>query len=215
MSAYPLNFPVFYACAVKGRTVRKQLDIVQALLTGKYADECMDGEKIQDSVISGYISGKRKISVQTIHEVSACPHDELVHRFEMIDLHNTDASAQNIERFLAEQRPVGETETQRLLEYAQSCASPLDFLAEVLLSALRCPPNDVKPLKDAQQKELSEGIFAASKEKAASTKIENMETATGEERSPKRLFSTYDLAFRRLQPVYYTHLDVYQRQHRR
>lgn len=201
MSDYPLNFPVFYACTVKGRTVRKQLDIVQALLTGKYADDCLDGEKIQDSIISGYISGRRRISVQTLHDVSACSHEELVRRFEMIDLYNTDGSAQNIQHFLEDQRPVGETETQRLLEYAQSCPSPLDFLAEVFLTALRCPPNDITPLKASQQKKLSEGSFTENKEKPTSTKIENTETATGETISPARLFPIYDLEFRRLQLV--------------
>lgn len=201
MSDYPLNFPVFYACTVKGRTVRKQLDIVQALLTGKYADDCLDGEKIQDSIISGYISGRRRISVQTLHDVSACSHEELVRRFEMIDLYNTDGSAQNIQRFLEDQRPVGETETRRLLEYAQSCPSPLDFLAEVFLTALRCPPNDVKLLKVAQQKKLAQGIFTDNKEKPTSAKIENAETATDEATSPARLFPIYDLEFRRLQLV--------------
>ena len=198
MSDYPLNFPVFYACAVKGRTVRKQLDIVQALLTGKYADDCMDGEKIQDSIISGYISGRRRISVQTIHEISICPHDELVRRFEMIDLHNIDDSAQNIQRFLEEQRPVGETETQRLLDYIQNCDSPLDFLAEVFLTALRCPPNDVSPLKTAQQKNLSKGIFTESKEKTSPAK-EDVNTNIHAEIHPAHIFSSYDLEYRRLQ----------------
>lgn len=199
MSDYPLNFPVFYACTVKGRTVRKQLDIVQALLTGKYADDCLDGEKIQGSIISGYISGRRRISVQTLHDVSACSHEELVRRFEMIDLYNTDGSAQNIQHFLEDQRPVGETETLRLLEYAQNCPSPLDFLAEVFLAALRCPPNDVKLLKVAQQKKLAQGIFTDNKEKPTSTKTENTETAPGETTSPARLFPIYDLEYRRLQ----------------
>lgn len=201
MSDYPLNFPVFYACAIKGRTVRKQLDIVQALLTGKYADDCLDGEKIQDSIISGYISGRRRISVQTLHDVSACSHEELVRRFEMIDLYNTDGSAQNIQRFLEEQRPVGETETLRLLEYAQICPSPLDFLAEVFLTALRCPPNDVNFLKVAQQKKLAQGIFTDRNEEPASTKMENTETVTDETTASVRLFPIYDLEFRRLHLV--------------
>lgn len=164
MSDYSFSFPVFYACAIKGCTTRKQLDIVQVLLTGKYACDCIEGEKIQESMISGYINGRRKISVQLIYDVSACTHEELVRRFQMINLQNCDKSANRIKSLLESTCPVGETETQRLLEYGLSCSTPLDFLAEAFLAALLCPQGDVTPLSKADQQFLQAGHFISQKE---------------------------------------------------
>ena len=167
----PLNFPVFYACAIKGRTGRKQMDVVQALLTGKYAQECLEGEKIQESMISSYISGRRRISVQAIYAVSACSHEELVRRFQMVDLYNSDDSARNVRRFLEELCPVGETETRRLLAYGESCETPLDFLAEVFLAALRCPPGEVGVLTEDTQRRLHDGVFSEASGEASAPDV--------------------------------------------
>ena len=176
MSNYPFCFPVFYACAIKGCTTRKQLDIVQVLLTGKYADECIEGEKIQESIISGYISGRRKISVPLIYDVNACTHEELVRRFQMINLQNYDRSAEKVRDLLQVTRSIGETETQRLLEYGTSCKTPLDFLAETFLTALRCPQGDVVVLSAQEQRCLQMGHFVDSDQKVKEERSPQDET---------------------------------------
>lgn len=196
MSNYPFCFPVFYACAIKGCTTRKQLDIVQVLLTGKYADECMEGEKIQESIISGYISGRRKISVPLIYDVNACTHEELVRRFQMINLQNCDRSAEKIRDLLQVTRSIGETETQRLLEYGKSCKTPLDFLAETFLTALRCPQGDVVVLSAQEQSCLQMGHFVNSDPNEKEESAQQDETdRSGLQESKSMLF---DYSYREL-----------------
>lgn len=119
MAGLALTFPVFYCCAIKGRSSLNQHDILNILFLGKYSDEC-DAKYIAPSVGSGYVNGKRALSKELISTLCRSSYDELESRFRKLALQDCESSAENLRLFLTEMKPIGEFERNRLLGIAQA-----------------------------------------------------------------------------------------------
>lgn len=157
MAGLTLTFPVFYCCAIKGRSSLKQHDILNILFVGKYSDEC-DSKYIAASVGSGYANGKRALSKELVSTLCRSSYDELESRFKMLALQDCESSAENLRLFLTEMKPIGEFDRNRLLDIAQA-GDPLKFLVEAFLSAIKSPPAAMTRLNAHQQKCLQSGAF--------------------------------------------------------
>ena len=153
----PLNFSVYYFCAIKGRSALKQHDAVNMLFRGKYSNEC-GPEAIIPSVCSSYTNGKRALSRELVTEMCSCPHEELTRRFSLLGLQDYEGSADSLLRLLSVTKPIGEHEMERLLSIASS-ADPLSFLIEVFLSAVKCPVQNLLKLTADQQRMLQQGQY--------------------------------------------------------
>ena len=151
------SFPVFYCCAIKGRTSLNQHDILNILFVGKYTDEC-DSKCIAPSIGSGYISGKRPLSKELISTLCRTEYGELENRFRKIALQDYESSAENLRLFLIEIKPLGEVERKRLLDIAQT-GEPFRFLVETFLSAIKSPAGIKATLNSRQQQYLQAGAF--------------------------------------------------------
>ena len=101
----PLNFSVYYFCAIKGRSALKQHDAVNMLFRGKYSNEC-GPEAIIPSVCSSYTNGKRALSRELVTEMCSCPHEELTRRFSLLGLQDYEGSADNLLRLLYVTKPI-------------------------------------------------------------------------------------------------------------
>lgn len=152
----PLNFPVYYLCAIKGRSALKQHDIMNILFRGNYSCDCIENV-ILESTGSGYISGRRKISVNTIVDLCRCDRSELERRFREI-VPDFDDSVVNLKRLLLEIKPIGKTETERLLGIAE-ISGPCAFLIEVLLTAIKSPIQSFPSLSVEQRAMIQQGHF--------------------------------------------------------
>lgn len=157
MAGLALTFPVFYCCAIKGRSSLNQHDILNILFLGKYSDEC-DAKYIAPSVGSGYVNGKRALSKELISTLCRSSYDELESRFRKLALQDCESSAENLRLFLTEMKPMGEFERNRLLGIAQA-GGPYKFLIEAFLSSIKSPPGATARLDAHQQRCLQAGGF--------------------------------------------------------
>lgn len=147
----PLNFPVFYQCVIKERLTLKQYDAVNLLLLGKRYSDCVEIQ-ISQSMAANYVSGKKKISKDIITQLLECPASELKRRLQALGLQNLDQGAFCMKYLLySRQVQLNDYDRARLLHLVRNDKDLYNFLTEVFLMAIKCPPQESRPLTKDEQ----------------------------------------------------------------
>ena len=151
----PLNFPIFYQAVIKERLTLKQYDAVNLLLLGKRYNECVEMQ-ISQSMAANYISGKKKVSKDIITQLLECSPAECKRRLQALGLQNLDQGVYCLKYMLYNgEIQLNEYDRARLLHLVRTDKDFYNFLTEAFMLAIKCPPQDVRPLTDKEKTNLS------------------------------------------------------------
>lgn len=140
MDSLPLNFPVFYQCAVKGNTNLSQYNAVSILLMGKLREEC-GSDAIGDAEAAGYISGKKRIKKVILTQVTRISKEEARKRIDDLGFQNPLRIANAIRELLAiVDIPLD------VQQKIRDNLDDLDVITDAFIVAIKCPPKNVFPL---------------------------------------------------------------------
>lgn len=140
MDLLPLNFPVFYQCAVKGKTNLHQYDAVSILLLGKLRKDCEE-IVIGDSEATGYISGKKRIKNEILTQVTRISYEEAKKRIEDLGIQNHSQVADAVRKLLT----IVDVSADKQQEIIQN-QDDLAVIVDTFIIALKFPSKDVFPL---------------------------------------------------------------------
>lgn len=148
MELLPLNFPVFYQCAVKGNTNLRQYDAVSILLLGNLRKD--SEEFISDAEATGYISGKKRIKKEILTQVTRISDEEARERINDMGFQNLAWIADAIRELLSIVNiPLD------LQKKIRDNPDDLATIAEVFVAAIKCPPKSIFPLGIAEKAQIA------------------------------------------------------------
>lgn len=150
--ALPLNFPVFYYCAVKGNTNLPQYDAVSILLLGKPRRHC-SGIVISDADATNYTSGRKNIKNEILMDLLDIEKSEVGKRIQALGIQDTASIAKALRQLLITEIDLSKKILDRLLHtYKQE---DTDFISEVFLLAIKSPAKNLFPLSKANKDTIS------------------------------------------------------------
>lgn len=145
MDLLPLNFPVFYHCAVKGNTNLSQYNAVSVLLLGKLRDDCID-VIISDAEAAGYTSGKKRIKKDVLTQVTQISNEEARNRIEALKFQNYPRIANAVRELLTiVDIPVD------IQQKVRQNTDNLAVIADTFIIAIKYPVKDILPLGDEEK----------------------------------------------------------------
>lgn len=151
----PFSFPVFYQSVIKERLTLKQYDAVNLLLLGKRYSECFEIQ-ISQSMAANYVSGKRKVSKDIIAQLLECTPAECKRRLQALGLQNLDQGVFCLKYMLYNgEIQLNDYDRARLLHLVRNDKDFYNFLAEAFILAIKCPPQDVRPLTEDEKSTLN------------------------------------------------------------
>lgn len=151
----PLSFPVFYQSVIKQRLTLKQYDAVNLLLLGKRYSDCVEMQ-ISQSTAANYVSGKKKISKDIITQLLECTPAECKRRLQALGLQNLDQGIFCLKYMLYNgELQINGYDRARLLHLVRNDNDFYNFLTEVFILAVKCPPKDMRPLTDVEETALT------------------------------------------------------------
>lgn len=150
----PLSFPVFYQAVIKQRLTLKQYDAVNLLLLGKRYNDCVEIQ-ISQSMAANYVSGKKKVSKDIITQLLDCPPAECKRRLQALGLQNLDQGVFCLKFMLYNgEIQLNDYDRARLLHLVRNDKDFYNFLTEAFILAIKCPPQDVRPLTEDERNAL-------------------------------------------------------------
>lgn len=151
----PLSFPVFYQAVIKQRLTLKQYDAVNLLLLGKRYSECIEMQ-ISQSMAANYVSGKKRISKDIITELVECNPSECKRRLQSLGLQNLDQGVYCLKYMLYNgEIQLNDYDRARLLHLVRNDKDFYNFLTEAFILAIKCPPQEIRPLTEDEKRKLS------------------------------------------------------------
>ena len=138
MDGLLLNFPTFYHSAIKNNTSLPQFNAVSVLLLGDVRENCTE-ESIDDSSVSGYVSGKKSIRKRILTPLLNVSHEETVRRLHMLGIQDIQRTVDALTLLIGEVSNLSITAKAPLLALAETKNAEYDFVAEVFLTAVKCP----------------------------------------------------------------------------
>ena len=142
MSVPRLSFATFFHCAIKPNSRLKQYDIVNILLLGKPYDE-ITISPIEQSAASNYANGKKSIAQNILDDVFSCELDEILLRLKRLEFQDIQFVVDALVNLINADTYLSDTEKEHLTQQASIPEHEYAFVASVLLSALKCPKEDV------------------------------------------------------------------------
>lgn len=147
MVQLPLNFAVFYQCAIEGHTSLFKSEAVSILLLG--IPKAMDKDKVlTPSNISTYVSGQSRIKDTVVTQLLSIPVVEAERRIKLLGIQDIGAVAYSLKRLVAKVE-LGPSIRLRLSEAYRN--GFLQFVAEVFLTAIKYPPKNVHKLSQDEK----------------------------------------------------------------
>jgi len=150
MDLLPLNFPVFYQCAVKGNTNLAQYDAVSVLLLGKLRKDCDDGVVIWDAEATGYTSGKRRLKKELFAQSTQISQEDARTRIEALGFQDTVRIAKIVRNLLS---IVDLSVDAR--KYIEESPDEITLISSAFLTAIKCPAKKVFPLGLSEKKKIA------------------------------------------------------------
>lgn len=141
ISKLPLNFPVFYKCAIAKKTNLPKSDCVSILLTGYRRGESIDFG-ISDKDASSYTNGKKAIPKRFFTEITETSIEDIKKRIAKLELYDVNHSVYALRSLLSTKVSLHEEIKENLL----SIGDTYEFLAHVFLTALRYPRKEIHEL---------------------------------------------------------------------
>lgn len=138
MDALFLNFPTFYHSAIKGNTSLPQYNAVSVLLLGNVRERCTK-ESIDDPSVSVYVSGRKPIRKSILMPLLNISHEEAVRRLHMLGIQDIQRMVDALTTLIGEVANLSDTAKTPLLALADTMGAEYDFVAEVFLTAVKCP----------------------------------------------------------------------------
>lgn len=133
-----LNFSTFYQSAIKNNTNLSQFNAVNVLLLGNVRDKCTE-ESIDDPSVSGYVSGKKTIRKNILASLLNLPREEIIRRLQMLGIQDIQRMVDALTILINEVFNLSNTAKAPLIELSKKASAEYDFVAEVFLTAVKCP----------------------------------------------------------------------------
>lgn len=196
MPGLPLNFPVFYHCAVKGKTNLTQYNAVSILLLGRTRSETesdivkMDGSvsnsskrsvlEISDADAANYVSGKKGIKKEVFAEVVDITAEEAEKRLEKLGIQDISSITEALKRLIINLDIKPDICKQLLASHKEG---KLTLAANMFLMAVRYPAKKLVPLSKNDKKLISlcfasEKKFSADSHQIAQEEADNSSCLT-------------------------------------
>lgn len=134
-----LNFPTFFHSAIKSNTSLPQFNAVSVMLLGDVREKCTE-DSIDDPSVSGYVNGKKPIRKSILMPLLAISHEEVVRRLYMLGIQDIQRMVDALTTLIGEVINLSNTAKAPLLALAEKTGADYDFVAEVFLAAVKCPP---------------------------------------------------------------------------
>lgn len=143
----PLNFAVFYQCAIEGHTSLFKSEAVSILLLG--VPKAMDKNKVlTPSNISNYISGQSRIKDIVVTQLLSITVEEAERRIQLLGIQDIGAVAYSLKCLVAK-ADLGPDIRLKLSEAYRNGFLP--FIAEVFLTAIKYPPKSVHKISQNEK----------------------------------------------------------------
>lgn len=159
MPLLPLNFPVFYHCAVKSNTILSQYDAVSVLLTGKRRNKKPEDLSentpiihISDADAANYISGKKHIKREILERVPDLTLQDAVTRLKALGFQDIGKIRNALVRLLDILELSPDVQEKLLSDDSEE---ELALAASMFLMALRYPSKKLRPLTQFDKKRIS------------------------------------------------------------
>lgn len=133
-----LNFSSFFQNAISQYSALPQIDAVNALLCGGISAGSIERE-INDALASSYVNGKRAIRKEILKNLFALPQEEIVKRVHMLGIQDIQRAVDASKALVCEAVNLSDTVKKPLLSLAETPGSEYACVAEVFLSAVKCP----------------------------------------------------------------------------
>ena len=138
MNAIFLNFATFYHSAIKNNTSLPQFNAVSVLLLGNIREKCTE-ESIDDPSVSGYVNGKKPIRKSILMPLINISHEEVIRRLHMLGIQDIQRMVDALTTLINEVSNLSKTAKVPLFELAKKTGAEYNFVAEVFLTAVKCP----------------------------------------------------------------------------
>ena len=153
ISRLPLNFPVFYKCAIARKSNLRKNECVNILLTGYRRGES-ESSDISDKDSTCYTNGKKAIPKSLFGSITEAPIEEIKTRIAKLELYDVNHSVFALKNLLNTMVSMNEETKKELLNIDDQ----YDFLARVFLTALRYPRREIFELTQ----DIKDAIFSCS-----------------------------------------------------
>lgn len=154
MNVLFLNFATFYHSAIKNNTSLPQFNAVSVLLLGNTREKCTE-ESINDSSVSGYVSGRKPIRKSILTPLLNASHEEVIRRLQMLGIQDIQRMVDALTTLISEVSNLSNTAKAPLLELAKKAGAEYNFVAEVFLTAVKCPTASIRCLSSEMIRHLN------------------------------------------------------------
>lgn len=132
----PLDFALFYHCAVKGNTILVQYEAVNILLLGNTYENNLC-EAISQTAAANYVCGRKHISKRIMTDLLLCPTEKIIERLKKLQLQSPGLAVERLCRYMAKYYPDNHDNMEMLKIAEGASSSPYHFLADLFMFSIK------------------------------------------------------------------------------
>ncbi len=151
----PFSFPVFFIAAIKNNTPLHQYDNVNILLTGnKWTGSSTADSSITPNMTSHFAGGGKPINTELVASFLELPREERVQRINRVHLNHPEQAVRCLKELIRSGHlGISPNDFQYFANFPAD-NNPSEYLADMLLAAVRCPRELVSKLTEEQKSDI-------------------------------------------------------------